>query len=70
MQQRMALTGISGKRGPWFYEGLKPQCSGKPGQEGGSRVGGGALSQNQWEGEGIGAFQRGNQKKECHLKCK
>ena len=27
----MALSGISGKRGPWSCEGSMPQCRGMPG---------------------------------------
>jgi len=30
----MALSGISGRRGPWSCEGLMPQCRGMPGQGG------------------------------------
>ena len=51
MQQRMALLGISGRRGPWSCEGQMPQ-RGMRGQGGQSRwVGGGIPSQKQEEGE-------------------
>jgi hypothetical protein len=30
MQQRMALSIINGRRGPWSCEGLMPQCRGMP----------------------------------------
>jgi hypothetical protein len=33
----MVLSNVSGRRGPWFCEGLIPRCRGIPGQ--GSRSG-------------------------------
>jgi len=33
MQQRMALSGINGKRSLWSCEGSMPQCRRMPGQE-------------------------------------
>jgi hypothetical protein len=36
MYQRMALSDINLRRGPWSSEGSMPQCRGMPGQEGGS----------------------------------
>jgi hypothetical protein len=47
-----------------------PQCRGMPGREDRSGwVGGGALSQRQGEGDGIGGFLRGNLERGKH-KCK
>jgi hypothetical protein len=34
LRQRMALSGIHGRRCPWSCEGLMPQCRGMPGQGG------------------------------------
>jgi hypothetical protein len=34
VKQRIALSGINGRRGPWSWEGLMPQCRGMPGQGG------------------------------------
>jgi len=60
MQQRMALLGINGRRGPWSYESLMPQCRGMPGQ--GVRRGwvGENVIETGGRGYGIGGFQRGN----------
>jgi hypothetical protein len=33
MLQRMALSRINGKRGPWSYEGSMPQCRGIEGEK-------------------------------------
>jgi hypothetical protein len=38
--QRMALMNISGRRGPWAWGDLMPQCRGLPGQEDRSGMGG------------------------------
>ena len=47
----MALSGINGRRGPWFCEGLKPHCRGILGRWGGSgQTGGGTPSWGQGEG--------------------
>jgi hypothetical protein len=32
MYQRMDWLDINGRRGPWCWEGLMPQCRGMPGQ--------------------------------------
>jgi hypothetical protein len=53
---------INGRRGPWFCEGLMPQCRGMPGQgvsgsvgwvDGGSGSGWGSRGRE----DGIGGFQ-------------
>jgi hypothetical protein len=53
---------LKGRRGPWSYEGSRPQCRGNA--RAGMQVGG-------WEstlmeaggGDGIRGFQRGNQER-------
>jgi len=47
MQQRMALSGINGRRGPLSYEDSMPPCGGMPGP--GSRSG---QEWVDWEGGG------------------
>jgi hypothetical protein len=43
--QMMALSGISGRRGPWSCEGSVPQCREMPGQGG----------RSEWVGRWVGA---------------
>jgi hypothetical protein len=59
MYQRMALWDINERRGPWFYEGLMPQCRGVPGQ--GSRSGWvGEQGEKRWnEGVSEGKWGKG-----------
>jgi hypothetical protein len=45
MWQRIALWDINERRGPWFCEGLMPQCRGMPGQRSGN---GGVIEQGEW----------------------
>jgi hypothetical protein len=53
MQQRMTLSGINGRRGPWSYEGMMPQFRGMPGQGGGSGWVGEHPHRSRGRGDGI-----------------
>jgi len=59
----MALSGISGRRGPWSHEGLISQCRGNTRvdrQEGLGGFLGEHHHRSRERGDGIGGFWRGN----------
>ena len=71
MQQRIALSGINVRRGPWSCEVSMHQQRGMPGLGGrNGSVGGRTPSQKQGECDGIGGFWRGNRERRQHMKHK
>jgi hypothetical protein len=53
-----AFSAINGRRGPWSYEDLMPQCRGMPGWGEGSGLVG-EHPKSRGRGDEIGDFQRG-----------